>query len=78
MIGLLDAATRYQDNQGAQFETFASQRIRGAMLDELRAHDWVLARPAPVGAQVEEAIRAASTRSSVARRPKPRSPRRWA
>ena len=40
MIGLLDASTRYQDNRGAQFETFASQRIRGAMLDELRANDW--------------------------------------
>lgn len=41
MIGLLDAATRYQDDQGAKFETYASQRIRGAMLDELRANDWV-------------------------------------
>lgn len=40
MIGLLDASKRYQDNRGAQFETFASQRIRGAMLDELRANDW--------------------------------------
>jgi RNA polymerase sigma factor for flagellar operon FliA len=40
MIGLLDASTRYKDNRGAQFETFASQRIRGAMLDELRANDW--------------------------------------
>jgi RNA polymerase sigma factor for flagellar operon FliA len=41
MIGLLDAGTRYQDDQGAKFETYASQRIRGAMLDELRANDWV-------------------------------------
>jgi len=40
MLGLLDASNRYQDNRGAQFETFASQRIRGAMLDELRASDW--------------------------------------
>jgi RNA polymerase sigma factor for flagellar operon FliA len=40
MIGLLDASSRYQDNKGAQFETFVSQRIRGAMLDELRASDW--------------------------------------
>jgi RNA polymerase sigma factor for flagellar operon FliA len=40
MMGLLDASSRYQDNKGAQFETFASQRIRGAMLDELRACDW--------------------------------------
>lgn len=41
MLGLLDAANRYQDDQGAKFETYASQRIRGAMLDELRANDWV-------------------------------------
>ncbi|RZL96443.1 MAG: RNA polymerase sigma factor FliA [Variovorax sp.] len=40
MIGLLDASTRYEDNRGAQFETFVSQRIRGAMIDELRAADW--------------------------------------
>ena len=40
MLGLLDASSRYQDNKGAQFETFVSQRIRGAMLDELRASDW--------------------------------------
>jgi len=41
MMGLLDAATRYHDDRGAKFETYASQRIRGAMLDELRANDWV-------------------------------------
>jgi RNA polymerase sigma factor FliA len=41
MMGLLDAASRYQDDQGAKFETYASQRIRGTMLDELRANDWV-------------------------------------
>lgn len=41
MLGLLDAAKRYQDDLGAKFETYASQRIRGAMLDELRANDWV-------------------------------------
>jgi len=40
MLGLLDASSRYQDDQGARFETYASQRIRGAMLDELRANDW--------------------------------------
>ncbi len=41
MMGLLDAAERFQDSQGAKFETYTSQRIRGAMLDELRANDWV-------------------------------------
>ncbi|MDH4233941.1 MAG: RNA polymerase sigma factor FliA [Gallionella sp.] len=41
MMGLLDAAGRYDEIHGAQFETFATQRIRGAMLDELRAADWL-------------------------------------
>ena len=41
MIGLLDALQRFTDNQGAQFETYAVQRIRGAMLDELRSADWM-------------------------------------
>jgi RNA polymerase sigma factor for flagellar operon FliA len=41
MIGLLDAVNRYEDTHGAQFETYAVQRIRGAMLDELRSSDWL-------------------------------------
>ncbi len=41
MIGLSDALTRFDANQGVQFETFATQRIRGAMLDELRGNDWM-------------------------------------
>ena len=36
MIGLLDALGRYEEGLGAQFETYAVQRIRGAMLDGLR------------------------------------------
>jgi RNA polymerase sigma factor for flagellar operon FliA len=41
MIGLLDAISRYEENHGAQFETYAVLRIRGAMLDELRSSDWM-------------------------------------
>jgi RNA polymerase sigma factor FliA len=41
MIGLLDAINRYEDTHGAQFETYAVLRIRGAMLDELRSSDWL-------------------------------------
>jgi RNA polymerase sigma factor for flagellar operon FliA len=41
LIGLADALTRYEAAQGVQFETFATQRIRGAMLDELRGNDWM-------------------------------------
>ncbi|MFC7514180.1 RNA polymerase sigma factor FliA [Herbaspirillum sp. GCM10030257] len=41
MMGLLDAVNRYEETHGAQFETYAVQRIRGAMLDELRGSDWL-------------------------------------
>jgi len=40
MIGLLDAAKHYSPNKGANFETYAGIRIRGAMLDEVRKSDW--------------------------------------
>lgn len=41
MMGLLDAINRFEQGMGAQFETYAVQRIRGAMLDGLRDNDWV-------------------------------------
>lgn len=41
MLGLMDAMQRFEPGHGAQFETFAMQRVRGAMLDELRGTDWV-------------------------------------
>lgn len=41
MMGLLDAINRYEEGLGAQFETYAVQRIRGAMLDGLRENDWL-------------------------------------
>lgn len=41
MMGLLEAAGRYDELRGAQFETYAAQRIRGSMLDELRSSDWL-------------------------------------
>ena len=41
MIGLLDALTRFEEGMGAQFETYAVQRVRGAMLDGLRENDWL-------------------------------------
>jgi len=40
MMGLLDAINRFEEGMGAQFETYAVQRIRGAMLDGLREADW--------------------------------------
>jgi RNA polymerase sigma factor for flagellar operon FliA len=39
-IGLIEAANRYDDTEGARFITFAYQRIRGAILDGLAKMDW--------------------------------------
>lgn len=41
MLGLLDALGRFEEGMGAQFETYAVQRVRGAMLDGLRENDWM-------------------------------------
>lgn len=40
MIGLLEAARKYDGGKGASFETYAGIRIRGSMLDEIRRGDW--------------------------------------
>jgi RNA polymerase sigma factor for flagellar operon FliA len=39
--GLIDAVERFEPERGVRFETYAGQRIRGAIYDELRAADWV-------------------------------------
>lgn len=41
MIGLLEAAKKFDSTKGARFETYAGIRIRGHMLDEVRRNDWV-------------------------------------
>ena len=40
MVGLLEAAGNFDPSRGASFETYAGIRIRGAMLDDIRKHDW--------------------------------------
>jgi RNA polymerase sigma factor for flagellar operon FliA len=41
MIGLLEAAQKFDGSKGASFETYAGIRIRGAIVDEMRRGDWV-------------------------------------
>ncbi|MES1952303.1 sigma 28 (flagella/sporulation) [Salinisphaera sp. S4-8] len=41
MVGLLDAFNRFDASQGASFATYASQRVKGTMIDELRSRDWL-------------------------------------
>ncbi len=56
LMGLLDAVERFDDEQGAHFETYATQRVRGAMLDELRDADWASRNVRKAGRQIEQAI----------------------
>jgi len=56
MMGLLDAVNRYEETHGAQFETYAVQRIRGAMLDELRSSDWLPRSIRQSTRKIEDAI----------------------
>ena len=41
MFGLIDALQKFEPGRGNKFETYAIPRIRGAIIDELRAMDWV-------------------------------------
>ncbi|MBA2658226.1 MAG: RNA polymerase sigma factor FliA [Nitrosospira sp.] len=62
MIGLMDALSRYEEAPGAQFETYAAQRIRGAMLDELRQTDWLSRGARKSMRQIEAAVHALQQR----------------
>ena len=41
MFGLIDAIEKYRAERAVKFESYASSRIRGAIIDELRSMDWV-------------------------------------
>lgn len=62
MMGLLDAIRRYREVPTAQFETYATQRVRGAMLDELRSTDWIPRGVRERSRKIEQAIHALSNR----------------
>jgi RNA polymerase sigma factor for flagellar operon FliA len=57
LMGLSEALTRYEAAQGVQFETFATQRIRGAMIDELRENDWMSRGARKSQKEIEQALR---------------------
>jgi RNA polymerase sigma factor for flagellar operon FliA len=56
LMGLMEAARNFDPEAGVLFETFASQRIRGAMLDELRNADWLPRQARKNMREIEKAI----------------------
>lgn len=56
IFGLMDAVDRFDPSLGWKFETFAVPRIKGAILDGLRAQDWVPRSIRSKGRQIEQAV----------------------
>ena len=74
VMGLIDAVGRFEESQGVAFEAFAASRIRGAMLDELRAGDWLPRSARKSQREIEGAVhrlegrlKRAPTESEIAR-----------
>ncbi|MDR3563777.1 MAG: FliA/WhiG family RNA polymerase sigma factor [Negativicutes bacterium] len=56
VFGLIEAIERYDLERGVKFETYAVARIRGAMLDSLRAQDWIPATVRQKARHYEETL----------------------
>lgn len=56
IFGLMDAIERFEPERGFKFETYAVTRIRGAIIDELRAVDWVPRSVRSQARQIEAAV----------------------
>ena len=63
MIGLIEAARKYDVSRGASFPTYAGIRIRGSMLDEVRKGDWAPRSVHRKARKVAQAIKAIESRS---------------
>lgn len=66
MFGLIDAIEKYDLERGIKFETYAINRIRGQIIDELRSIDWI---PRSVRSQVRDIDRAAQALEIQLQRP---------
>src|SRR5256885_564639 len=55
MLGLIDAADRYDDTRGIPFEAYSRRRIQGAILDALRAEDHLTRRERRMGREADRA-----------------------
>ena len=66
IFGLIDAIDKYDQARGIKFETYAISRIRGAIIDELRAIDWV---PRSVRFKAREVEKAYTSLENKLKRP---------
>ncbi len=63
MIGLIEAAQKYDASKGASFETYAGIRIRGAIVDEMRRGDWAPRSVHRNSRRIARAIRSVEART---------------
>lgn len=61
-LGLVEAARRYDESRGVPFDRFAAQRIRGAILDAVRAADWAPRSVRTLGRKLEAAEQRLATK----------------
>lgn len=69
LIALLEAAKQYSPSKGASFQTYASIRVRGAMLDEVRSNDWAPRSVYSSQRRITAAINAVENRTGTAAKP---------
>jgi RNA polymerase sigma factor for flagellar operon FliA len=62
VLGLIEAAKHYQGDKGAAFSTYASIRIKGSILDEIRRQDWVPRSVYRLSRQIAGAVRTVENR----------------
>ena len=63
IFGLIDAIDKFDLGKDVKFETYASLRIRGAILDQIRKMDWIPRTVRQKQKKMEEAIRTVETRT---------------
>ena len=63
VFGLIDAIDKFDTNKDVKFETYASLRIRGSILDQIRKMDWIPRTVRQRQRQIDEAIKSLEART---------------
>ena len=63
IFGLIDAIDKFDINKDVKFETYASLRIRGSILDQIRKMDWIPRTVRQKQKKIDEAIKKIETRT---------------